>query len=1234
MKNQNFRRLLFGRAMVYGQWLLLSVALLMAPMGCKLFGGVTSGEKDDEPQVIDTLDRNPPPNPIDTTKDTSKVNPPADSTLVLPPVATQAGLWLDSTYTLTWDSTKPPQSAGIRLAFYRDDGFLLWVTAMAPNSGRYVLDFADLLKRSGYRFGSGSRYRLRLTSLEYSSYQALSPYFNLRSRYQGSLKVTSPTGDSTGYFDSTLTVAWDKTGETGPAAGIQLLADSGKSLMLGLDLPNSGSWIWSDITTGFGTGDHFRIRVFSLADPSMTDTSVAFRLAPPIAPVLRFDYPVAGDSLKAGDTAYLAWHADRKFRSVGRLDLYRDTTLMRRLDTTIIMDSGKYVWRLDPTLGQGSYRLRLKSLTSDWGGYSENFMVLGWGHETFESDDSLHQAKDIAVNGEVIARLAVAGDQDWMRFEAKTNKYYVAAVDAPTAMTLTLLDSLGTPIIAAKTGKNVQSFFWPDRNGTFFIKVDGALVNTAYTVRLREYEWQPTLIQTVFQSPISTTNWTTGISQLIAWQPDTLIYGSSVKLDLFRDTTLVNNIVPAFLNRGSLAWTPPTTLVTSNRYRLRIMHATDSRIHAYSDYFSIQGITLDAYEPDNTRDQAKSILAQDTLQARSLASANPDWVGFEVKAGHQYFVNVESKTYTVTASLYHADGSLIQTQSGTRFVLYSPSLVPGKYTMQLTTAMIQSIDYKLRLFEVGKWSGGLSPFILSPDSASVWKSGEAATMTWTKDTAALGTYVGLALYQDTSLFLSLTGTATNSGQYSYILPANMASGNNYRLRLVGSLQSNLWGFSPFFSVTGVEPDAFEPDPGKSSAKLLKVETPHAKNLTYNDQDWSRITVSPDSIYVVTVKSSATMISYITDSLDNILSSMSGTHFHTPIRPTASGTIFVRNFASTGTTALTYQLSLTTYGAYSQGLPVTFVAPDTTAVWAAGSAYPVQWSVDTGFFNSGVSLSLYRDTTLVQSLASSSMNTGSATVTPVAGLPSSGNYRLRLANSNYPNLFAFSHPFTISGIRADDYEPNDQASAATILTSDSIRLPLSHTYQDRDWFRFTAKAQYLYRFRTYRSGANNQILSIWSANGQSQILSTTASSFDSLQSLPFYSATAGEYWFSVQPYSSLIGNLGEYELDAQELSADDYRFAFSMPEADSSYTTSTVLPITWTDPAGLKGRVDIFLYSAQGVVQTLVTDAVNSGTYSWAIPSTLPARNDYTIRVVSRWNTALYGVSPAFSVVRP
>lgn len=214
--------------------------------------------------------------------------------------AASARLDLDSIYPIRWSAGDAAGSGAVRLSVYRKGAFLGDLSASLPAQGGYAWNLPASRSLGGYRLGSGTGYRLRLANVADSTRQAFSDSFTILSRYSGSLALIAPAEGFRTRIDSALTVSWSSAGDIGGEVGLQLFKDTALVKTFAAPVPAaSGTYVWPAAEAPAGPGDDYRIRVFSIADPSIERTGPAFGLAYPLSGSFAFLRPAEGDTVMA-----------------------------------------------------------------------------------------------------------------------------------------------------------------------------------------------------------------------------------------------------------------------------------------------------------------------------------------------------------------------------------------------------------------------------------------------------------------------------------------------------------------------------------------------------------------------------------------------------------------------------------------------------------------------------------------------------------------------------------------------------------------------------------------------------------------------------------------------------------------------------------------------------------------------------------------------------------------------
>jgi len=1148
-----------------------------------------------------------------------------------------SSLSLDSTYQVQWSASDTAGAGLVRVSVYKGDAFLGNLSSSQSGTGAFVWSLPGTRSLGGYRLGSGTGYRLRVTNIADSSKWDFSQSFVIYSTYSGSLEVTAPAKGAMAKLDSTLRITWSMTGAVGSSVGLQLFKDTVLvSTLTTIASAATGSYAWTSLTSSLGSGDDYHIRIFAYGDPSISQTGPAFAISSSWSGSFAFISPRAEDTLTAGMSAEAVWSVSGNPGTYAQLSLWRDSTMVSLFGYSVALFSSSVTASVDSVistlpggLSSGRYRLRVAS-TSDAGifAFSPAFFVRGADPDDYEKDDTLALAKPIDADGTPQRHTLTTGDTDWMRLKALAGKRYLMGMRASGYLYLDVLDSAGRQL-KQSYGTNFQIIFAPGYAGTHYLRVHSTgSAPGPYQVSVLEYDSASAPAKVAFSAPDEKTTWAAGSSYNIYWTPDSVLFGTSVNLSLYNDTTLVQSIGSYAANGGSFSWTIPSGIYTGSKYRIRMSSTLGSDIFAYSSYFAISGLTPDAYEPDNSRGAAKSIDVNGTVQQHNIVYGDTDWVRFDGAAGTTYLATVNAGAASVYLYVTDSAGLSQSSQYGSRISLTFAPVRDGKYYLRIQGSS-GSGPYTLSLTAYDPVKGGLPVKFTSPDSAAVWSAGSSYPINWVPDSATFGTLIYLDLYNDTVLAQGASSYLSNSGTYSWPIQAGTYTSDKYRIRISSYNNRAIYGFSPYFTISGISPDTYEPDNLRSAAKAITADgVAQQRNIVYGDSDWARFDGVAGKTYLATVNSaSASVYLSITDSLGYSLSSVSGSRVSASYTPTRSGKYYVRvqYYSGSGN----YSLMLSAYDASQGGVPVKFTAPDSGAVWSSGSAYSATWIPDSALFGNYVSLALYQDSTLLYSLTSSSSNSGTASLSIPSGLASGKNYRLRISNYSNPSIYGSSAPFTIAGIAPDSLEPNDSIATAKAIVPNSPRLPLSLSYHDKDWFRFAAHAQKLYLIQTVSQSTVPTLLRLWPAGGATTLLSSTKSSLDSVNSLAWVAPADGDYFISVE--ASSTSYYGAYGFEVKEIDPTAYKFTVSAPAAGAGAKTGASLPILWSDPSSVKGYVDLFLYDGDGVVQTIAANVSNTGSYAWIVPAGLAARADYSVKVISRLSSGISGVSGAFSI---
>lgn len=696
--------------------------------------------------------------------------------------------------------------------------------------------------------------------------------------------------------------------------------------------------------------------------------------------------------------------------------------------------------------------------------------------------------------------------------------------------------------------------------------------------------------------------------------------GSSFSVMLYRDSTLVSYISYE-VSGDSVTLYGNAGLATSSRYRIKIVSVSDPGIFSYSGFFTVKGTDPDDYENDDSLKLAKPIATNGQPQQRTLTYLDQDWIRVNAAAGKRYLLGFRSNT-SLSATLYDSTGSSLSgSQSGTQFQVFLNPTYVGPYYVRVTGG---SSAYTLAANEYDSTQSSFAVSFTSPDAKTTWAAGSSYTINWSPDTLFYGALVTLALYNDTVFTQSIGSYLSNSGSYSWSIPSGIYTSSKYRIRIVSYYNSQVYAYSPYFTISGATPDSYESDNSKSDAKVLAAGgAAQARNLTSGDVDWIRIDAVKGKSYLASFKSDYSQYAYLQDSNGTQVSYQYGTQFSVSLAPTYTGAYYLRVVPSSGYG--NYTVSLISYDASQDGLPVKFTAPDSAATWASGSYYTITWSPDVSLFGSYVNLALYLDSGLVQSITSSASNSGSYSWSVPAGLVSSNRYHIRISNYSSATIYGYGPRFTISGITPDAYEPDNVKGDAKDIATNGAVQQRNVTTADSDWVKFTGVAGKSYLVNV-SSAATSLYLYVQDSAGAS-VGYQSGTKF----SLVVTPARTGTYYARVQPSYST----GAYSLSviAYDAGSAGLPAKFIAPDSSTTWAAGSSYSVTWTPDTLLFGNyVSLSLYQDTVFLQSLATSVSNTTAgYSVSVPGGLASGRNYRVRLTNYNNSEIYGSSRPFTI---
>ncbi|MBN1641170.1 MAG: hypothetical protein JXA09_08035 [Anaerolineae bacterium] len=164
--------------------------------------------------------------------------------------------------------------------------------------------------------------------------------------------------------------------------------------------------------------------------------------------------------------------------------------------------------------------------------------------------------------------------------------------------------------------------------------------------------------------------------------------------------------------------------------------------------------------------------------------------------------------------------------------------------------------------------------------------------------------------------------------------------------------------------------------------------------------------------------------------------------------------------------------------------------------------------------------------------------GQGTLGAVYSWSAAGEYTLQLNARNCGGSYTATHVIDISAtepVEGDAYEVDDTCGEASqILTDGTPQYHNFHVPADRDWIKFTAKAQTTYVIETSEVGVDHDAVVYLYGACEAPSLDSDDNSFGQTVHIEWYSASAGTYYLMLQQYDpEVYGENTGYAITVEE-----------------------------------------------------------------------------------------------------
>jgi hypothetical protein len=609
---------------------------------------------------------------------------------------------------------------------------------------------------------SGDDYRIKILSVDDGNVFDLSDAnFTI---INNNFKVITPNGGENWLANTSQDITW--TTDISGNVKIDLYKGGVFDSQIIASIPESNNLYSWAIPGSTATGSDYKIRITSIDNPVLFDESDAsFTI---FTGGITVNSPNGGESWQAGETHPITW-TDNITENV-KIDLYKGGVFHTEINPSTTSD-GISNWDIPFDLESGSdYRVKITNV---------NYPGLIFD---FSNADFTIVANQITIT-------SPNGGEVWLETEDQLITWtdnFTGSVEIQlfkggvfhssiTVSTPSDGQHPWNPPASTPSGDDYRIKILSVDDGNVFDLSDAnfTIINNDLTVT----------------SPNGGENWLTGTTQQITWTDDIT---ENVKIELYKAEAFYSTIVSSTSSDGTYDWDIPGGTPTASDYKVKISSVDQPALFDMSNAsFTIftGGITV------NSPNGGESWTAG-TIQDINWADNITEDVKIDLYKGGSFHTEINQSTTS-----------------------------DGRYNWTIPFDLESGNDYKVKITSVDN-PGLLFDFsdadftiidnqvtVTSPNGGEQWLDTDDQLITWTDN---LTGNVEIQLFKNDVFHSSITTSTPSDGEYTWNIPGNTPSGDDYKVKILSADDGNIFDMSDgSFEIINNEITVISPNGGES-----------------------------------------------------------------------------------------------------------------------------------------------------------------------------------------------------------------------------------------------------------------------------------------------------------------------------------------------------------------------------------------------------------------------------------
>jgi surfactin synthase thioesterase subunit len=1117
------------------------------------------------------------------------VTSPNDGTEIWTAGTTQNISWMDNI------------NENITIELYKGGTLHSIIETSTSSDGARVWDLPFTLE-------SGSDYRVKITSVDDPSITDFSDAdFTI---VGGEITVTTPNGGEQWLDTDDHIITW--TDNLGGSVEIQLFKNDVFHSSITTSTPSDGEYTWN-IPGTTPSAEDYKVKIISTNDGNLFDLSDnEFTIINNEITVIS---PNGGESWLTGSTQQITW-SDNITGDV-KIELYKSESLEREIiDAT--PSTGSFDWDVPGSLATGSdYKIKITSVDQPaLTDISNSSFTIYTGQITVTSPD---------------------GGESW---QAGASHNVTWTDNISENLTIELYKgSTFHSVISASTssdGTKVWDIPFDQESGSDY-QVRISSIDNPGIFDFSDSNFTVVANQITITTPNGAEDWLIGSSQIINW---TTNFVGSVEIQLFKGGIFHSSITSSTPGDGEYTWNISSSLVQASDYSIRISSVNDGNVFDFSDdHFTLsselivttpnggeswqRGTAHTIVWSDNITGNVKIELYRGTsiydseITPSTPANGSFSWnipvglaprTNYRIKitsldnssifdfsdANFEIFEGVititspdggESWTAGTTQNINWVDNInenvIIELYKGGTFhsIISSSTGSDGSRNWDIPFTIESGTDYKVKISSVD------DPFItdisdanftivgnqisiISPNGGEEYLVGSTQIINWVDN--LIGN-VEIQLFKGGEFHSSITTSTSSDGEYTWNISNSLVQGSDYKIRISSVDDGSILDFSDDDFTLLNEVIVTIPNGGES----WKQGSVHTINWSDNLVENVKIELFKGGVF---------------DSEISASTPSSGSFSWDIPTSTTTGTDYTIKISSVNNPAV-FDISDESFDIFEGNITITI--PNGGEIWKAGTTQNISW---TDNIDENVTIDLYKGGTFHSIISTSTGSDGSRNWDIPFTLEAGSDYKVKVTSVDDPTVTDISDAsFTIEGNQITVTSPN--GGEDFLVGSTQI-------------INWTDDLVGNVEIQLFKGGVFHSSI-------------TTSTSSD------------GEYTWNI---SGSLVQADDYRIrissvdDGSILDFSDNDFTLSnevivtIPNGSESWQRGITHTINWTDNLSENVKIDLL---KNGIFNSTITpSSPSNGSFTWDIPITTVPGTDYTIKVLSINNPAVFDISDA------